>query len=150
MTASFSTDRSPLSVSARPAPWTGVARDPAAAADLPGVQAQRRTLVICRHVARCVAREFDVAPDALMGSACRRQPLARARQVAMYLAHVLFGLSLEAIARAFGRDRTTVAYACRKIEDWRERAANERCLIRLERACLPERACMAGIAEIAQ
>ena len=42
MTASFSTDRSPLSVSARPAPWTGVARDPAAAADLPGVQAQRR------------------------------------------------------------------------------------------------------------
>ena len=150
MTASFSTDRSPLSVSARPAPWTGVARDPAAAADLPGVQAQRRTLVICRHVARCVAREFDVAPDALMGSACRRQPLARARKVAMYLAHVLFGLSLEATARAFGRDRTTVAYACRKIEDWRERAANERCLIRLERACLPERACMAGIAEIAQ
>lgn len=45
---------------------------------------------------------------------------AFARQVAMYVAHVAFELSLARVADAFGRDRSTVAHACHVIEDRRE------------------------------
>ena len=45
---------------------------------------------------------------------------AFARQVAMYLCHVAFNLSLARVAVAFGRDRTTVTHACHAVEDRRE------------------------------
>jgi chromosomal replication initiation ATPase DnaA len=45
-----------------------------------------------------------------------------ARQVAMYLCHVGFELSLARVAIAFERDRSTVAHACHAIEDRREEA----------------------------
>jgi hypothetical protein len=38
----------------------------------------------------------------------------------MYLAHTGFELSFAAIGQAFERDRTTVAHACRIIEDGRD------------------------------
>jgi hypothetical protein len=46
--------------------------------------------------------------------------VAIARQLAMYLTHVGFGMSLSRVAVAFGRDRSTVAHACRQIEDRRD------------------------------
>lgn len=55
----------------------------------------------------------------LNGSRCR-VGVARSRQLAMYLAHVVLGESLTAIGAAFGRDRTTVSYACGLIEDMRD------------------------------
>lgn len=45
---------------------------------------------------------------------------AFARQVAMYLCHSGFEMSLARVAAAFGRDRSTVAHACHVIEDRRE------------------------------
>lgn len=45
---------------------------------------------------------------------------AFARQVAMYLCHVGGGLSLSRVADAFGRDRSTIAYACHQVEDRRD------------------------------
>lgn len=45
---------------------------------------------------------------------------AFARQVAMYLASVGFGMSLGRVARAFGRDRSTVRHACQVMEERRE------------------------------
>ena len=48
----------------------------------------------------------------------RTQDLARARQIAMYLAREMTGASLNQIGRAFGgRDHSTVAHACQKIKD---------------------------------
>lgn len=47
-------------------------------------------------------------------------PVAFARQVAMYVAHVEVGLSLSDTGRLFGRDRTTAAHACRLVEDRRD------------------------------
>ena len=46
--------------------------------------------------------------------------LALARQVAMYIAHVSYGLSLTEVGSAFERDRTTVAHACSVVEVKRE------------------------------
>nr|WP_244595434.1 helix-turn-helix domain-containing protein [Bosea lathyri] len=61
----------------------------------------------------------------LRGSNRGRLPIARARQTAMYLAHVAFGLSFIRIGICFGRDRTTVRHACALIEDRRDDPALE-------------------------
>jgi hypothetical protein len=64
------------------------------------------------------------------GPAC----VAFARQVAMYLAHVSLEEPLWAVAAHFGRDRTTVAHACARIEDERDDPALDRRLCGLEAA----------------
>ena len=53
----------------------------------------------------------------------------------MYLSHVAFGVNLSAVGRAFGRDRTTAAHACRLIEDRRDDPAVDAVLASLESAC---------------
>jgi chromosomal replication initiation ATPase DnaA len=50
----------------------------------------------------------------------RGAELARARQIAMYLAHVVGQLTLYEVAEHFGRDRSTVSHACINIEDSRD------------------------------
>ena len=57
---------------------------------------------------------------------------AFARQVAMYLAHVVLGLTLTEVGQVFARDRTTVAYACGRVEDLRDDLAFDRSLELLE------------------
>ena len=57
---------------------------------------------------------------------------ARARQIAMYLAYVAYTWPLARIGAAFGRDRTTVGYACRLVEDLRDDTAFDRRLERME------------------
>jgi chromosomal replication initiator protein len=67
-------------------------------------------------VQRAVAERLGVSVDALL-SPGRAAPLARARQIAMYLTRELTDLSLPAIAGAFNRrDHTTVMHAIRKVE----------------------------------
>lgn len=61
-----------------------------------------------------------------------RSRVAFARQVAMYLAHISFGLTLTTVGRAFGRDRTTVAHACALVEDARDDPEIDRTLELLE------------------
>lgn len=50
----------------------------------------------------------------------RRAHVSYARQIAMYLAHVVGQLTLGEISEAFDRDRTTVGYACHTVEDRRD------------------------------
>lgn len=91
---------------------TGAGRAPAA------ISMGRSTA--CDRVIALVAREKRV-PIRLMRHKSRcRAPTAQARQLAMYLSHVVLGRSLTEIAGAFGRDRTTVSYACALIEDRRD------------------------------
>ncbi len=63
---------------------------------------------------------LGIAPFTIMETSRGTLEVSRARQVAMYLAHVAFGMSLARVAYAFGRDRSTVAYACHLVEDRRE------------------------------
>lgn len=67
-----------------------------------------------------VALVFGVAPQDLAAPTRQQAPVSFARQVAMYLTHVVFGVSLARVGAAFGRDRTTAAYACQIIEEARE------------------------------
>jgi hypothetical protein len=47
--------------------------------------------------------------------------VAEARMLAMYLVHVVLGRTYSEVGAVFGRDRTTVAHACARIEDMRDR-----------------------------
>jgi chromosomal replication initiation ATPase DnaA len=58
---------------------------------------------------------------------------ARARQIAMYLAHTGFAWPLARVAAAFGRDRSTASYACKRVEDLRENPRFDSKLAWLER-----------------
>jgi chromosomal replication initiation ATPase DnaA len=55
-----------------------------------------------------------------------------ARQVAMYLCYTAFELSLARVAAAFERDRSTVSYACHRIEDRRDEPAFDQWIESLE------------------
>lgn len=72
------------------------------------------TGAVSRIVER-VAAAFGVSEKELLG-ASRLRGVLKPRQVAMYLARELTGLSLPRLGAAFGRDHTTVLHACRKVE----------------------------------
>ena len=71
-------------------------------------------------VAIALAAAAVGAPADTIVSGARQPQVAFARQVAMYLAYVGFGMSLGRVAAAFGRDRSTIAQACRAMEDRRD------------------------------
>lgn len=81
-----------------------------------------------------VARAWNVPIGEMRSPTRRRASVAQARQVAMYLTHVIYGFSLSAVGRHFGRDRTTAAHACRLIEDRRDDENFDMLLDRLELA----------------
>src|SRR5690349_1907199 len=58
---------------------------------------------------------------------------AKARQIAMYLAHVLLSRPQHVVALMFDRDRTTVAHAMQVVEDRRDDPRLERLIERIER-----------------
>ncbi len=63
---------------------------------------------------------FGVALGELCAATRRAPRAALARQVAMYLCHVVFRIGVSQIARAFGRDPSTVSHALARIEDMRD------------------------------
>jgi chromosomal replication initiation ATPase DnaA len=96
---------------------------------------RRTTQRLCDVVALATAAAFAV-PVAELIAASRRAPyVAFARQSAMYLAHVTFKLTYAEVGHAFGRDRTTAAYACQLVEDRRDDPAIDAVLGSLESAC---------------
>lgn len=79
-----------------------------------------------------VAQVFAVPPSDLLRTTRGRAGVALARQIAMYLAHVVGGQTLTDIGQAFRRDRTTVAHACRLVEARRDDPSFDRVLELLE------------------
>ncbi len=129
---SFSADRA----SARPLPLAPVACGDAGpgeteAGRVTGIdrQAVWRTCRLAREIAGAFfaipVREIE-RPGRAIASVCE------ARHVAMYLAHVAFQVPLSAMGEGFGRDRTTIAYAIRRIEDRRDDQAFDSAVERLE------------------
>jgi chromosomal replication initiation ATPase DnaA len=83
-------------------------------------------------ISAAVAAAFTVPLRELHAATRRRAPIALARQSAMYLAHVTCGWNYAEVGRAFGRDRTTAAHACRTIEDRRNEPRLDACLADIE------------------
>ena len=83
-----------------------------------------------------VEREYGISKALILNASRCRMQAAKARQKAMYLSHVVLGQSLTAVGEAFGRDRTTVSYACGLVEDMRDDPQVDRELDRLEAVLL--------------
>ena len=81
---------------------------------------------------QAVSGVFKVGSADLWSGTRGRPRVAFARQVAMYLAHVAWGLTLTEVGHVFARDRTTVAHACGLIEDMRDDPVLDRSLELLE------------------
>ena len=73
-----------------------------------------------RLIEQAVASVFGVEIAELLRPSRGRARIALARQIAMYLAHVVGGLRLVEVGRVFSRDRTTVAHACAVVENRRD------------------------------
>ena len=77
-------------------------------------------LQLGRLIEQAVASVFGVEIADMLRPSRGRASIALARQVAMYLAHVVGRLRLSEVGRIFGRDRTTVAHACSVVENRRD------------------------------
>ncbi|BCP52776.1 hypothetical protein K32_13930 [Kaistia sp. 32K] len=81
-----------------------------------------------------VGSALDVEASDLCATGRGTAQAAYARQVALYLAHTTLGLTYTEAGRLFGRDRTTAAHACRRIEEDRDQARVDQLVDCLERA----------------
>ncbi|WP_306017173.1 helix-turn-helix domain-containing protein [Oceanicaulis sp. MMSF_3324] len=88
-----------------------------------------------RLAQQAAAYAFGVPVEEINAPTRGRARAALARQAAIYLTHVAFELSLNRVADAFGRDRSTAAHACHRIEDARDDPAFDAAMEDLE-ACL--------------
>jgi chromosomal replication initiation ATPase DnaA len=83
-------------------------------------------------VALVVAHLYGVSVDDLKAGTRRGPRAAFARQIAMYLMHVVYRLTVAEVAREFGRDRSTAAHACHLVEDLRDDPRFDRQLALIE------------------
>ena len=67
-----------------------------------------------------VALEFGVPELDLNARLKGSAEVCFARQVSMYLLHVIFNINLTRTAQMFSRDRSTVSHACNVVEDSRD------------------------------
>jgi chromosomal replication initiation ATPase DnaA len=79
-----------------------------------------------------VACAYDVTLDDMRALTRRGPRVALARQVAMYLSHIVLRLGPSAVAVAFLRHRSTTCHALHHIEDLREDPEFDRMLRYLE------------------
>lgn len=83
-------------------------------------------------VTAAIALEFGIPHDRIFSTTKGPHEVAFARQIGMYLLNVVYDINLTRVARAFSRDRSTAAHACRVIEDSREDPILDRKIIELE------------------
>ena len=81
-----------------------------------------------------VASARGVPPILLLHRSRCAAEVALARQVAMYLMHVVLTRNMTDIGHYFRRDRTTVTHACAQMEDMRDDPAFDAEMTELEQA----------------
>jgi chromosomal replication initiation ATPase DnaA len=83
---------------------------------------EERNVELCECMIDIAAALYGVPSRELRSQGRASNATARVRQIAMYVCHVILGLSMSEVGRGFGRDRTTVMHACHLIEDMRDDA----------------------------
>lgn len=76
----------------------------------------RRRQVNFEMVTQAVSSHFALEPDTLFTKS-RKREISDARQIVMYLAKKMAGMSFKNIGNKLGRTHATVIYACRNIEE---------------------------------
>lgn len=95
----------------------------------------RRDRLMIAFITSLVALATDQPAREIVSRVRCTQAATRARQTAIYLAHVALSWPLARVATAFGRDRSTAGHAVRAIEDLRDDPAVDARLNDLE-ACI--------------
>lgn len=90
----------------------------------------------CRMALALAAAAFDVSAEEIRAAGRRTAVVSLARHVAIYIAHVVFQLPMQCVAEGFGRDRTSVGHAVRRVEERRDGPEFDRLMDRLERLAL--------------
>ncbi|MEL6111231.1 MAG: helix-turn-helix domain-containing protein [Pseudomonadota bacterium] len=97
-----------------------------------------RDRAVQRHLAHLAvdmaAEAYSVSPNDILSSSRSQAQVARARQISMYLSHVIGQLTVAQVSEEFSRDRTTVTHALHIIEDRRDSPIFEQQMQFLERA----------------
>jgi hypothetical protein len=109
-----------------------------------GLDVRLRAEYIKGLAERTVSQVFSIDVDDIRGTSRGLASVALARQTAMYLTHVVCGVPLTDVGRAFGRDRTTVRHACAVIEDRRDNPAFDRTIVLLE-GIVARLTCVSGL-----
>lgn len=117
------------------------ARDAAAEVDRTArdlIAKRRRDEVVerCDAVIDLMAALFGVPSKELRRLGRTGNDISRLRQIAMYVAHVVFRFNMSEVGRGFGRDRTTVLYACHTVEDLRDDTDFDRIVALAERVAI--------------
>lgn len=97
----------------------------------------RRDRLAAAFVTHTVALATGVSAADIAAHGRVSKAAARARQMAIYLAHVSFHWTLARVAFAFSRDRTTCGHACSRVEEMREDPAFDARMLALE-ACVKQ------------
>ena len=97
---------------------------------------------VCTLCEKTVALALDIPLASLQARTRCNADIALARQIAMYLCHTTFSLLLTEVGLHFGRDRTTVSYACALIEDKRDKPDFDLLLTQLESLLIDARHAM--------
>lgn len=92
----------------------------------------REAIAICDGVIDLLAALFSVSGKHLRSPKRHGRSIARVRQIGMYAAHVTLGMRMIDVATGFGRDKSTVMYACHLIEDLRDDVEFNRIVARAE------------------
>ena len=98
------------------------------------VWAQIREAAAQKIIDGFVMAAFGVTPEQLGQPSRGRARIALARQVAIYLVHVILGKSMTEAGGRYNRDRTTASHACRIVEDHRDNHEFDRKVAALEHA----------------
>ncbi|WDI32226.1 helix-turn-helix domain-containing protein [Hyphococcus flavus] len=109
--------------------------------------ARRKVKLIARLSKEVVCEAYGIPHAELLANDRRSIGLAKARQVAMYLSHVIGRLTLNEVAIEYYRDRSTVSHACINVEDSRDSPVIEMQLDFMERRLRDrlEALCEAGL-----
>jgi hypothetical protein len=103
---------------------------------MPSAESGNRCPTLLKHIsieAMVVASEaLNVPFHDIISKQRSRARVSFARQVAMYLAHVVGEMTLGEVSAVFERDRTTVGYACHIVEDRRDAPMFDREMADLE------------------
>jgi len=88
--------------------------------------------LLATFVNQMVASAFELPSERLLRYDRGNAKATRARQIAIYLMHTGLSFSLAKVSRIYNKDRTTIGYACRLIEDLRDSPAFDDRILELE------------------
>ena len=82
----------------------------------PFIRAEASPSVTADSIVSHVAKKYGIAVDDLLGRQ-RTKPIARARNISIYVIRRVTGLSQPLIGRKFDRDHTTILSSINSVED---------------------------------